>query len=245
MAHAVAVALLAATVSVASPGVATAVEPCPPGTPSAERFAGLPDRVAIGRRELFSLDFDHDDWYVEGDIAVTMTDEEEATVFTDITADPLAEYWLRLDPGDTALTVTATFEQVTFADDDAAPFSCLQTISRRVTGYTAPVRLICNRWTRDGANIPYRVMRPRRCSIWRAAWAHYQSASFVKARWRSWGRPVARGRATLTYNMGYRARVRVRAYRLRFDCTGRYRVYTRASIRGPDGHGVVRPDTCA
>jgi hypothetical protein len=56
---------------------------------------------------------------------------------------------------------------------------------------------------------------------------------------------VASARATLTYNMGYRARVRVRAYRLRLDCSGEYRVYTRVHIAGPDGQGIVRPDTCA
>jgi hypothetical protein len=44
--------------------------------------------------------------------------------------------------------------------------------------------------------------------------------------------------------MGYRAQVRVKAYRLRFDCSGDYLVYTRVHVDGPDGQGTVRPDAC-
>ena len=235
---------VALAVLAANPGPAAAAEPCPLGTPSAERFQGLPARVAIGKAEHFSLDFDHDDWFVEGSIHVTMS--SGGTVFFEKdTNDPLDDLWLQLDPGDVDATVTATFEQAYFGDDPTKPTSCVQTISRTVAGFVAPVRLICNRWDRWGDNIAYLKRMPGRCSIWRENWAHYQSASFIKARWRSWGKPVARGRATLTYNMGYRARVRVKAYRPRFDCTGRYRVYTRVFIRGPDGKGTVRPDTCA
>jgi hypothetical protein len=233
--------LVALTLAPSETAVASA--PCALGTPSALRFAGLPDRVAIGRTDYFSLDFDHEDWYVEGDIQITMASGGNE-FFRETTDDSLADLWLRLDPGDRDATVTATFEQVTFADDDTA-FYCVQTVSRTVTAFTAPVRLICNRWDFSGENIPYRTNRPRRCSIWRENWAHYQSASFIKARWRGWGRLVAPARGTLTYNMGYRAPVRIKAYRLRFDCTGRYRVYTRVLIKGPDGHGVVSPDTCA
>ena len=227
----------------AVPATAAPSSPCAAGTPSALRISGLPDRVAVGRSEQFSLDFDDDDWYVEGDIDITMA-SGGTVFFHDITDDWLADLWLRLDPGDRDATVTVKFEQVTYPDDGEAAFYCAQTISRTVTAFTAPVRLICNRWTRLGDNIAYLTMHPRRCSIWRENWAHYQSASFIKARWQTWGKAVARAHATLTYNMGYRAPVRLKAYRLRFDCTGRYRVYTRVSIKGPDGHGVVRPDTC-
>jgi hypothetical protein len=230
------------------PASAAAADACPPGTPSAERFSGLPAQVAIGRTETFSLDFNADDWFVEGNIRVTMA-TADGVFFDDNTDDPLAEFWLHLDPGDTAVTVTATFEQITYGEGDVNSFTCLQTITRTVTGFRAPVRLFCNRWESSGENVPYTTMRPRHCSIWREHWAHYQSASFVKARWRSWGKPVARARATLTYNMGYRARVRVKAYRLRFDCTGRFRVYTRVAIvgtgrarRSPPGYVCVTWD---
>jgi hypothetical protein len=233
----------AVTTALAVPETVLAAEPCPPGTPSAERFSGLPARLAIGKVESFSLDFGDVDWDVDGPIHVTMS--SDGKVFSqDDTTDPLAEFWLRLDHGNKEATVTATFEQTGY-DADFNPVSCVQTISRTVTGFVAPVRLTCNEWDRWGDNIAYLTKRPRRCSIWRENWSHAQSASFIKARWQSWGKPVARARATLVYNMGYRARVRVKAYRLRFDCTGRHRMYTRVFIKGPDGKGTVRPDTCA
>lgn len=235
-----AIALLLATLH---PGLAHASVPCPAGTPSAERFWGLPSRLAYGREKLFSLEYGNYDWDVSGDIDVTMTSGAHV-LFDDMTPDPLAEYSIRLKPSTPSATVAASFEQTGYTDD-GDEINCQQTISRTVTGFTAPIRLVCNRWTRSGHNVPYRTLKPRRCSIWRANWAHSRSASFIKARWTAWGKSVARARATLVYNMGYRARVRVKAYRLRFDCTGRYRVYTRASITGPDGHGVVKPNTCA
>jgi hypothetical protein len=112
----------------------------------------------------------------------------------------------------------------------------------------APVRLLCNKFVGSrGRNVAYRTKRPRRCAVWRAHWAHYQALTFIKARWTGWGRSTARARVTLTGNSGFRARGRIKAYRLRQDCTGRFRVYTRVKLlRG----GVVkrplvfRPDTC-
>jgi hypothetical protein len=47
---------------------------------------------------------------------------------------------------------------------------------------------------------------------------------------------------------GFRARARIKAYRLRPDCTGDYRVYTRVALL-PKGKRrktvVLKPDTCA
>jgi hypothetical protein len=113
-----------------------------------------------------------------------------------------------------------------------------------VPAHAAPVHLVCNRWDQYGNNIPYLTARPRQCSIWRAEWAHYQSVTFVRARWKSWGGSVARGRAVAVYNMGSRVSISLRAYRLRWDCTRRYLIYTRVYVASKDGHGVVRPDTC-
>jgi hypothetical protein len=226
--------------SLATPAVAVAAEPCAGDTPSAVRFYGLPERIPIGHDERFALEPDDPDWELAGGIHVTMQSGGEV-FFDDTTNDPYADLWLRLDRGDTEATVTAAFEQWEYFND----VTCTKTIVRTVSGFVAPVRLICNRWDRRGENIAYRTRKPKRCSIWRSNWAHYQSASFIKARWRGWGKPRATARATLVYNMGYRARVRVRAYRLRLDCTRRFYVYTRVFIRGPDGQGVVRPDVCA
>jgi hypothetical protein len=112
-----------------------------------------------------------------------------------------------------------------------------------------PVRLLCNRFVgRRGRNVAYRATSPRRCSVWRADWAHYQALTFVKARWSGWGNSTARARVTLTGNSGYRAPGRIKAYRLHPDCTGRYRVYTRVKLAsGGDVKRTVvfKPDTCA
>lgn len=224
----------------AAPAGAAASEPCADGMPSAVRFAGLPERLPTAYKERFALDAGDIDWEVTGSIRVTMASGGEV-FFDGTTYDPYAELWLRLDPGDTEATVTATFEQWDYISD----VTCVKTVVRTVTGFVAPVRLVCNRWVRSRGNIAYRTQEPKRCSIWRSNWSHAQSASFIKARWRGWGKPQATARATLVYNMGYRASVRVRAYRLRLDCTGRFFVYTRVFVKGPDGQGVVRPDTCA
>lgn len=104
-----------------------------------------------------------------------------------------------------------------------------------------PVRLICNRWDRAGGNISYFAASPKRCAIWRASWAHYQSLTFIKGRWRNWGKSTAYATVTVTYNMGYRHRFRIKAYRLRADCSGTYRIYTRVRL----GRSTWKPDTCA
>jgi hypothetical protein len=225
--------------SLALPTGAAASDPCTDSVPSAIRFSGLPERVPIGYNERFALDTGDPDWDVVGPIRLTMQSGNDV-FFDKSTDDPFAELWIRFDPGDTEATVTAAFEQWNYIDDA----TCIKTIVRTVDAFFAPVRLVCNRWTRHGTNIAYRTRGPRRCSIWRSNWAHYQSASFIKAHWHGWGKARATAHATLIYNMGYRARVRVRAYRLRLDCTRRFFVYTRIFIRGPGGQGVVRPDTC-
>jgi glucose/arabinose dehydrogenase len=112
-----------------------------------------------------------------------------------------------------------------------------------------PVRLLCNKFIgRRGRNVAYRTRAPRRCAIWRANWAHYQALTFIKARWTGWGKPTARARVTITADSGYRERARIKAYRLRPDCTGDDRVYTRVALL-PSGKRrtavVFKPDTCA
>jgi hypothetical protein len=111
-----------------------------------------------------------------------------------------------------------------------------------------PVRLLCNKFMgRHGRNVAYRTNRPRRCAVWRANWAHFQALTFAKASWTDWGNSTARARVTLMGNSGYRARGRIIAYRLRHDCTGRFRVYTRVKLLrgGPVRRAVTfRPDTC-
>ena len=111
-----------------------------------------------------------------------------------------------------------------------------------------PVRLVCNKFVgRRGRNVAYRTRRPTRCAVWRANWAHYQALTFIRAHWKFWGQSTVRARITITGNSGYRAHARITAYRLRRDCTGRYRVYTRVKLlRGSAvrrSH-VYRPDIC-
>ena len=133
----------------AAPGGAAASEPCADGTPSAVRFAGLRERLPTAYKERFALDAGDIDWEVTGSIRVKM--ESGGEVFFDgTTYDPYAELWLRLDPGDTEATVTATFEQWDYISD----VTCAKTVVRTVNGFVAPVRLICNRRTGAGETSP-------------------------------------------------------------------------------------------
>jgi hypothetical protein len=94
-----------------------------------------------------------------------------------------------------------------------------------------PVRLLCNKFVgRRGRNVAYRTRAPRRCNVWRANWAHYRALTFIRGKWTRWGKPTARARVTITSNSGYRARARIKAYRLRRDCTRNYCVYTRVAL---------------
>jgi hypothetical protein len=104
-----------------------------------------------------------------------------------------------------------------------------------------PVRLICNKFLSSG-NRAYFARAPRKCDIWRSNWAHYQSLSMRRASWRHWGRAVATGHVTVIYNMHYRHRFTVKAFRRRLDCTGKRLIYTRVRIVGR--HHVWRPHTC-
>jgi hypothetical protein len=110
-----------------------------------------------------------------------------------------------------------------------------------------PVRLFCNRIVgRRGRNVAYRTRAPRRCGIWRPGWVDSQGLSFIKARWTHWGTTTARARVTITAH-GFRARARLKAYRLRRDCTRDYRVYTRVALL-PTGKRkravVIKPEAC-
>jgi hypothetical protein len=110
-----------------------------------------------------------------------------------------------------------------------------------------PVRLLCNKFVgRRGRNVAYHTRAPRRCDVWRTGWADSQGLTFIKARWTGWGTGTARARVTITAH-GFQARARVKAYRLRRDCTGDYRVYTRVALlpKGKRRRAVVlKPDTC-
>lgn len=103
------------------------------------------------------------------------------------------------------------------------------------------VRLVCNKFLRDGGRA-YFARTPRGCDVWRAGWAHYQSLAMRQTTWYHWGGPVAIAHTTVIYNMGYRHRFRVKAYRRRLDCTGEQLIYTRVRIVG--NRHVFRPDTC-
>jgi hypothetical protein len=112
-----------------------------------------------------------------------------------------------------------------------------------------PVRLLCNKFVgRRGRNVAYRTKAPRKCAVWRRTWAHYQALTFIQATWTGWGESTARAHVTITGNSGFRARARIKAYRLRRDCTGDYQVYTRvALLRGGKRSKTFafKPDTCA
>jgi hypothetical protein len=111
-----------------------------------------------------------------------------------------------------------------------------------------PVRLLCNKLVgRHKKNVAYPTRAPRRCGIWRTGWVDSQGLSFIKAKWTGWASGSARAPVTTTWGP-FRARARLKAYRLRRDCTGDYRVYTRVALV-PEGKRrrtvVLKPDTCA
>ncbi len=110
-ATAVLLGLVFAVSLLAAPAGAAASEPCADGTPSAVRFAGLPERLPIGYKERFALDAGDFDWEVTGSIRVTMESGGEV-FFEGTTDDPYAVLWLRLDPGDTEATVSGDVRTV-------------------------------------------------------------------------------------------------------------------------------------
>jgi hypothetical protein len=122
--------------------------------------------------------------------------------------------------------------------------------AERARPATLPVRLVCNRGfdeSNDYAGIYRAVFRPRSCFFTRDDWAHYKTVNIVRTSYKRWGQSVAYAYGTLTYNMGYRHRVKVKLYRLRPDCTGRYRVYTRIQVTERNGKrlgSVVKAETC-
>ena len=78
-----------------------------------------------------------------------------------------------------------------------------------------PARLLCNKFVgRNGRNVAYRTKRPRRCAIWPQTRPATQAITFTKAHWTRWGKSTARAGVTLRGNSGFRARARIKAYRL-------------------------------
>lgn len=65
---------------------------------------------------------------------------------------------------------------------------------------------------RDSSNNVVLKVKPRNCTL--GGQYGYQQANIRKIRWRSWGGRSAYGRGTLVENMGFRARVRFKLYRL-------------------------------
>jgi peptidoglycan/xylan/chitin deacetylase (PgdA/CDA1 family) len=116
---------------------------------------------------------------------------------------------------------------------------------------SAPMRprLLCNSFyvanesvksDDDVATLVIPKEKPRRCTIWREGWKHYQSLTFKNATWRGWGTSRATARATVTH-MGSRQRVKVLLYRTYPDCNGDP-IYTRVRIN--ISKHVWRTDTC-
>jgi hypothetical protein len=96
----------------------------------------------------------------------------------------------------------------------------------------------------DGAALAAFRLKPSQCSIRRDARARSQVAGLTKVTWRGWGKPEASARATLVLATGERRAVTVRAYGVRPDCTGTYRVYTRVQVTLGGRKTTYRPATC-
>jgi hypothetical protein len=106
------------------------------------------------------------------------------------------------------------------------------------------MRLACTKRGDDGSALATLRLKPRQCSIRRDTRARSQVAGLTKVTWRNWGKPEATARATLVLATGERRRVTVRAYGVRPDCTGTYRVYTRVQITLGGRTTTYRPATC-
>jgi hypothetical protein len=231
-----AVSAFAVTLIAAPTAPAQEAQPpaCTPDTPSALRFVGLPSKIPFGREQEFSLDSDGDAWDLTGAISVTMRSGTR-TLYEDTTTDELEDLYLRLDLGDEAVTVTASFEQTEgFADD---PVPCVRTVTAHTGGYRH-FGLI------DRCDEP--SYRPRSIRIA----CGDGNFGLTGLSWRGWNHAVAtaRGKAYANDCVPYcaagrfhRYPVRVRAYRLRTMGEGDY-AYTRLRISfpGPRPAGAPR-----
>lgn len=220
--------LLAATVLLlAGAAPASAQEPVGCGGPqSVIRIEGLKGAIPYGDPEKFTLSWDNAPGSSASNAHIKITDTGSGEVFFSrrLEQDEEGPFFVRLDLGERAADVT-----VTSTETDASGASCEQSFTQRVIGlrrFELPTRC------REGS------YRPRKFLI-----ACGDGGVFVdKIRWRVWNRPVATGTGTLHVNTCQpncaegrfrKARVRLRAYRLRrCEADNAYR-YTRVRITLP------------
>lgn len=100
--------------ALAGPPAAQGSPACDEG-PGVGYLKGLPDTLIYDRFHDFSVDEDHDVGWISGRVAVTMSDASKT--FADYTVDAGKKLYIMSNPGDSPLTVTATFSEYRWEGD--------------------------------------------------------------------------------------------------------------------------------
>jgi hypothetical protein len=204
------VALVALVGVLVTPAAAPAQTlPCPPGTPPAVEFRGLPSSIPYGVDHVFQTDFGHIDWDVVGPVTYTMADSATGEAFYEGTGTVLEQFYVRLDHGDRPVVVSADFvqhKQEEVYDEETgdyvdASITCSYSIAQTVAGYRHFYLASCD-------DLKY---RPRTVIV-ACGDGNFQ---LRRIRWRTWNRDTAKGRARAMLNdcIPYCARGRFHSYR--------------------------------
>jgi hypothetical protein len=131
---AAAVAAGTAAVWLASPGVAVAQLPaCDPARAPLVYFSGLPDQLVTGRNHVFRvLEDDAVPAFLNSDVQLTMN--ENGVPFWSGTVGEFeledSRLFIRSDPGDSALTVTASYAEYRLDTMYPAPAECQRVLAK-------------------------------------------------------------------------------------------------------------------
>jgi hypothetical protein len=222
IAAASATGLLAATL--AAPATTWAQAPLPACAEHVIHMDDLPNDLTETVKYNFTVSSDDDN-----DVNVTMAAQGQApfasgTIRWFSFGEPNA--WIQADPGDPPVVVTAT---TTGTQSDSYE-DCLDTVTRVLTHHAPQVSLLCSDYDGDG-NYPHAERSPRTCTLGQQNWRIHADGFMGLGKinhWRGWGTNKATARATWYENMGLRAQVNLRLYRLRL--AGDELIYTRAKV---------------
>ena len=159
--------------------------PCDPAIEPAVEFAGLPERVPIGKTETFGFQRTFaTQLRAVGPYNVEMADQRNRVFFNGQAAHLRARFWIRLVFEERFNNVTFTYREI----DDASGATCEREISQRV--YAEQLILFPGRCTSG--------LRQRPRSVVVACGDG--NLQLRRMRWRSWNRRVTRGRGTALIN---------------------------------------------
>jgi hypothetical protein len=221
----VAIACLTSVLVIAVPAIASGQSPLPACTEHVIHIDDLPEVLTESVRYEFTVSSDDE---LDDDVNVTMAVQGQDPYWSG-TVDPLgydASLWIEVDPGDPPLVVTAT---ATSVDPDTYE-DCQDTVTQVVTHHPPRVSVLCSDYDGYG-NHPLAKFSPRTCVLGQQNWRYHAQGFMSLGKingWQGWGTSSATARATWYENMGLKAKVHLRLYRLRQ--VGESLVYTRAKV---------------